>query len=294
LISILIKIEKPNILTFSLIKLWIKSNQIESFLKMFSFLTGKNGRNKSIANENRKIVIGKGTDRIPPAIDVIFDPAFVHDEVPITEKTKILFEKSTTDLCARKYNSDTDCKIAVMNFANRNHCGGGYRHGSNAQEEDLCRVMPELYASMDKTKFPKDETTVWISKSVEIMRDSSSDYEIIPEANRLSVAVVSAAAPNVSRGTHPEKFDEKRVRDTLVNLFISTKQNCPAINTLILGAWGCGSFGNNPTTIAGIMLDVCSKYGGLYDKIIFAIPASEKNSVNYDAFFEVFKDVLSI
>lgn len=272
--------------------MWIKSNQTKYFYKMLSFLTGKNGRNKSIADANRKIVIGKGTNNIPPAIDVIFDPAFVHDEVPITEKTKILFEKSTTDLCARKYNSDPDCKIAVMNFANRNHCGGGYRHGSNAQEEDLCRVMPELYASMDKTKFPKDETTVWISKSVEIMRDSSADYEILPDAKRLSVTVASAAAPNVSRGK--EKFDEKRVRDTLINLFISTKQNCPTINTLILGAWGCGSFGNNPTTIAKIMFDICSKYGGLYNNIIFAIPASEKNSVNYDAFFEVFKDVLSI
>ena len=54
----------------------------------------------------------------------------------------------------------------------------------------------------------------------------------------------------------------------------------PHVDTLVLGAWGCGVYGNNPEDMSYIMNKVCKKYGGLYKNIVFAVP----RGYNLDAF----------
>lgn len=54
--------------------------------------------------------------------------------------------------------------------------------------------------------------------------------------------------------------------------------------TLVLGAFGCGVFRNDPRRVAEIMIDCINKgYANMYDRVIFAIPPG----YNHDAFFEV-------
>ena len=64
---------------------------------------------------------------------------------------------------------------------------------------------------------------------------------------------------------------------------------------LVLGAWGCGAFGNDPDVVAKLFRDAIDNfsYNGknvhqLFEKISFAVPYSEKNPANYLAFKEQF------
>ena len=58
---------------------------------------------------------------------------------------------------------------------------------------------------------------------------------------------------------------------------------------LVLGAWGCGAFGNKPEDVAGhfrqVILD--EKYGTCFDEICFAIYGKEDGK-NLSAFRSVF------
>lgn len=62
--------------------------------------------------------------------------------------------------------------------------------------------------------------------------------------------------------------------------------------TLVLGAWGCGAFGQNPYVMARAFAVVLNKYNKLFDRIIFAIKATTKE--RDDDMYEVFKLVLEV
>ena len=55
------------------------------------------------------------------------------------------------------------------------------------------------------------------------------------------------------------------------------------VDTLILGAWGCGVFCNDPDTVAQLFAEAMKTYPGLYENVVYAV-STIKNSKNYDAF----------
>ena len=68
-------------------------------------------------------------------------------------------------------------------------------------------------------------------------------------------------------------------------LYAAYKNN---VKTLILGAFGCGVFCNNPETVAKIFKNLLSgKYSGVFDEVVFAIPKSSKNNT-IEEFSKVF------
>lgn len=187
---------------------------------------------------------------------------------PICGDTTVLFENLKTDDCARKYiQNETFQNVVIMNFASRHHPGGGYLRGAKAQEEALCRSIPQLYSSLKSVPYPFEEDTVLITPNVEIMRNSDN-YDLLSTKNRVTVSVVSAAAPNLRH----DRFDEGRIKRALINMYISVNKHLPRTDTLVLGAWGCGAFRNDPCVMAKIMDDINLEYGGLYKYIIFSVP----------------------
>jgi uncharacterized protein (TIGR02452 family) len=180
-----------------------------------------------------------------------------------------------TDDCVHDLIENNHSKnIVIMNFASRKHAGGGYVNGATAQEEDLCRVIPILYQSLKTIKYPFGDDSILLSKKVAIYRDSEK-YNILPDKNKIEVSVVSAAAQNL----RIEDFNEELVIDTLKNIFISVIQHLPETDTLILGAWGCGAFRNDPIVMSKIMNNITQQYGGYYKNIIYAIPSGPNASV---------------
>lgn len=181
--------------------------------------------------------------------------------------------------------------VCALNFANGENCGGGYLRGARAQEEELCRQFPCMYTTLNRAKEyghaypfgaasykggpdPKRYADVLFTPRIVSRRlNQARGYAIIPESEVLdNMAVVSAAAPDVRKGK--DKFDPELVLQAMASILLAPKLKDPRIDTLILGAWGCGAFGCDPNVMAKLFAQVLLKggLGRLYREIHFAIP----------------------
>ncbi len=184
----------------------------------------------------------------------------------------------------------------VLNFANAHFAGGGFYLCANAQEESICR-RSTLYASLkspDAKKFYRENNlhirraeadTLIYSPNVVVFRNERC--ELLSEPRMVSV--VSAAAPNrralgVFLGRRAlENVFERRVR------MISELALRKGHRNLVLGAWGCGAFGNNPALVAECFRKVLvdERHADRFGFIGFAIPY-RRNDSNFRAFESCF------
>lgn len=234
---------------------------------------------KQIAIQNCQLI---NDIKLPIAISHKIDysdiPKIAKIKNPIT-KTSVRFHRMKTDECAIHYfKNGFGKRIAVMNFANRFGHGGGYLNGAMAQEEELCRVIPELYTSISKIEYPFKEDSIIITPNAKIMRNNL-DYSLFCDRKYYPVSVVTAAAPNLRH----EAYDEDRITRTLENMYLSIYRFLPDTDTLILGAWGCGAFGNDPDKMSRIMNRMNLMYGGGFKNVVFAVPDIGPNK-NADIF----------
>lgn len=198
--------------------------------------------------------------------------------------------------CALLHFAKSKAEVCGLNFANGTNVGGGYLHGSLAQEEDLCRRMPTLYTSLQLAEqrglYPFGPVTyqspqdpgrfadVLFTEGLVLARESRHrDYALLAEEDQVRVSLVSAAAPNVATG---EEVDEEQLRRAVVSILVAPRLAGPEVTTLVLGAWGCGAFGGDPAQISELFGRAIwtEGLGSLYDEVHFAIPKGP----NADAF----------
>ena len=125
---------------------------------------------------------------------------------------------------------------------------------------------------------------------------SDTDYpELLPENKWYSVDVISCAAPNLrfkpSNGMNPDSGERVKVTDKeLLEIHIKRLTRILDIATanknevIILGAFGCGAFKNNPSVVAEASARVIKKYLKKFKVIEFAIYCSDRDTVKYDTF----------
>ena len=189
----------------------------------------------------------------------------------------------------------------VMNFANAHNPGGGFLFGANAQEEALCRCST-LYESISSEKalemyrynnshMSKVESDyMLLSPVVSVFRDEK--YELLKEP--VEVAVITLPAPNrfgAARLASDKTIEETMTRRIRIMLRIAAKKG---YRNLVLGAWGCGAFGNKPEEVSGYFRKVLveESYGRCFDEVCFAI-YGKTDSRNIQAFRETFqKEIL--
>ena len=149
-------------------------------------------------------------------------------------------------------------KVLVLNFANPVHPGGGVRRGARAQEEDLCRQSTLLlslessqasfyYALHRKHNDFLASDTMILSPNVEIIRNANG--QLLPDGTT-DVAVLTCAAP-VARHCGFAPTDERlqRILYRRISGILSTAI-VYGYRYLVLGAWGCGAFGNDANIVA--------------------------------------------
>ncbi|MCD7752056.1 MAG: TIGR02452 family protein [Lachnospiraceae bacterium] len=210
-------------------------------------------------------------------------------------------------LAQRKYselkeNGESDPKVLVLNLASSTHPGGQTRKGASAQEEDLCRRTSLLlslesdeakkyydYNNARKTHMGSDG--VMISPYVEVIKDGSSALLSEP----FPISVMSCAAPMIRlglEGMSQQEYEVMLCHRIQGMLLTAASQN---YRHLILGAFGCGVFGNDAAIVSNLFYHAIQNlsFDGrgssqLFDSIDFAVLCRPGKDYNYREFLRNF------
>ncbi|MGN1119276.1 MAG: TIGR02452 family protein, partial [Oscillospiraceae bacterium] len=176
-------------------------------------------------------------------------------------ETKITVTKSRSFeaafLLREKY---PELRIGVHNFASAVHAGGGVTRGCTAQEEALCRcstLYPVLktdylyrnYYKPNKERMDYSNTDAVIyTPNILIIKTDTRNPQRIESENWVTVDILTAAAPDLRNCTISD--------ETLYRLHVQRARKILAvaaekkIDVLVLGAFGCGAFRNNPEIVS--------------------------------------------
>lgn len=179
-------------------------------------------------------------------------------------------------------------RMAVLNFSSYKNPGGGFIGGSKAQEECLCHesflynVLSQMtekfydWNNQNKNRAMYQNRGMY-TPGVVFMRDGKT----------AACDVITCAAPNFSAAHRYQKVSHEENREILKDRirFVLDIARENQVNTLILGAYGCGVFGQNAREVAGIFKEYLETTHKCFEQVIFAIP--EGKDRNYAGFAEV-------
>ena len=191
-------------------------------------------------------------------------------------------------------------RVCVLNFASARNPGGGVAKGASAQEECLCRIStlyPCLSTGAMKAKFYAPHQyldalyndDMIYTPDITVFKSDTGTPGMLDDRDWYGVDVISCAAPNkrgyrgrIKESQLQEIFERRLERVAL----LAASKGC---EVLILGAFGCGAFGNNPQTVAAASYKLVEKYRTFFDTIEFAVYCSPRDTSNYKTFQAVLK-----
>ena len=241
---------------------------------------------------------------------------FYEDDYPYFNEDKIRDEKivitknRSYQAAMIQHKKNPDATIAVMNFANAFHAGGGVTKGASAQEECLCRcstLYPVLYRKSLRDSFykhhhdlntPKASDSMIYTEGIVICKTDEERPARMEREDWVYVDVMTIAAPDLRRKSNPyaqiigggtnmnsaELFGY-HVKRAIHMLTVAASQEA---DILILGAFGCGAFENDPYVVARAYKVALEEFPKVFKTIEFAIYSSPNNQRNYEAFCRVF------
>jgi len=231
---------------------------------------GKEGR---YVSESGKVVDWSGAvaravaakESIPPKAPL---PPRSGTRAPVT---RVQVTNETTLGAARRL-ADSGVRPVALNFANGVSAGGGFISGARAQEEAICRssalwhtlVGDEMYEAHRKRALP--DSTEWTIRSPDVPVFRDDDGRNLDSPWLLSF--LTCAAPYAPSIGQPMSGDllERRIHRVLE---IAASGDA---STLVLGAWGCGAFGNDPLrTARDFRRTLEVEFSGAFAEIVFAV-----------------------
>ncbi|MEU4619819.1 TIGR02452 family protein [Actinoplanes sp. NPDC023801] len=167
--------------------------------------------------------------------------------------------------------------VACLNFASARNPGGGFLNGAQAQEESIARasaIYPSLRAAGDFYAFHRADRgllytdRVIYSPRVPVFRDDRGGF--LTEA--YDVSFLTSAAPNRAMIARDQPHLLPEVRGALARRAARVLRVAAAHGhrDLVLGAWGCGVFGNEPPTVAEVFA-AALRDAPWFDRVVFAI-----------------------
>lgn len=216
--------------------------------------------------------------------------ALYDTEIAVVDTTS---ENAVADIYA-EYSGIVDEKhgpdIAVLNFASYKFPGGGFLSGSKAQEECLCHASTLFNVISDKKfNFYYDMNKESLNNA--LYKDRALYSPGIIFNDKYSAAVVTCAAPNYTTALKYCKVSKERNTEALksrIKYVLSVMADNNA-QYLILGAYGCGVFGQEPAEVASIFKELLNgEFKDIFKKVIFAVPKNNRNQ-NYEEFKRVFE-----
>jgi uncharacterized protein (TIGR02452 family) len=211
-----------------------------------------------------------------------------------------MFLGTTLECCAAIKSLRSDARVAVLNFASAKNAGGGFMRGAQAQEESIARTST-LYSSLttrlaSEGFYARHRTDlgaaglysdrVIFSPDILVFRDEHSGAVL---KTPYVIDVYSSAAVNVCALEDFARRRRTQVDDSMVSTAMQRRISCvvahiaarePKYDAVVLGAFGCGVFKNDPEMVAKAFKLALAKVPIV--RAIFAIPDD-----NYEKFEEV-------
>lgn len=269
-----------------------RKNIAEDTLKILEdgYFKQVNGETQSIAElqkyavENTKVYSPEESNQL--ILDRISSPA--------TTPTKISVVHGTTLDITRKLIAEGNNDVLCLNFASAKNPGGGFLGGSQAQEESIarstglypCQMKAWTYYEINRNSTSCFYTDYMIySPKVPILKNEEG--EICPEIMTTGIITAPAVNTGVVKRKEPNRVGEvkevmkRRIAKVLaIALFNNHK-------SIVLGAWGCGVFQNDPVEIAQYFNEIIeADFKDEFREIVFAIYSRQEKFIN--AFYEEF------
>ena len=177
-------------------------------------------------------------------------------------------------------------KACVLDFASYRNPGGGYVNGGWAQEEALCaasNLLPILEGLRDVYYTPNRQTMRGGLYSDRAMYLTDVMFTLDGGMKKRDVIVCAAVNRRFALENHRSEAecDIDMMHRIHAVLHIAAAHE---VDSLILGAFGCGIFGNDPTKVAIVFRDWLEAHPGQFESVVFAVPGGP----NLDAFKAIF------
>lgn len=226
------------------------------------------------------------------------------------DAAKVIVSRKRTYEAASAYKEN---HVAVHNFASASNPGGGVTNGASAQEECLCRCSglyfclntPAMWDGFYKphrdAHDPIHNDDIIYTPGVTVFKTDKATPQLMNESEWYDVDVITCAAPNlrdqpsnryntgdgnkqvVMKDKELLALHEKKLRRILE---VVLSEGC---DTVILGAFGCGAFQNNPEVVALANKNVIKDYLHAFKNIEFAVYCSPRDDRNFKIFERVLK-----
>ncbi len=238
------------------------------------------------------------------------------DNLP--EQDRDIYEKTANVVVSKKRTFEAaagykEQHIAVHNFASASNPGGGVVRGASAQEECLCRcsglffnldtpaMWDAFYQPHRASHDPIHNDDIIFTPNVTVFKTDTATPKLMPESDWYDVDVITCAAPNLRNfkgNRYSSRDGEKEIIITNDDLLIIHEKRLRRIlevaisegcDTIILGAFGCGAFQNNPEIVALAYKNVLKDYLHAFENIEFSVYCSPRDERNFKIFERVLK-----
>jgi uncharacterized protein (TIGR02452 family) len=200
----------------------------------------------------------------------------------------------TTLAAAQRLSAADDGDVAALVFASARNPGGGFLSGAQAQEESIARSsalyhclqqIPDFYAHHRGDHDLRYSDRVIYSPAVPVFRDDTG--RLLDRPYR--TALLTAAAPNLGAILTNQPEHAANVPQVLQRRAIRVLQIAAAHGhrRLILGAWGCGVFRNDPVTVADAFA-LALREVNQFDHVVFAVYDTIAGTPAFTAFRKAF------
>ena len=198
-----------------------------------------------------------------------------------SSKPRVEVIEATTSQAALMLSNEAP--LALLNFASARNPGGGFLRGPRAQEEELCRcsgLHRTLVSQPDYYRANREESSALYtdhliySPVVPFFRVSSHDPWL---DQPFTASVITTPAPNARAIRENKPSDSLAIESTFLRRWMNVLAVAQdqGLRVVVLGARGCGAFGNDPLVAASTAAAAIEspRFGGAFECIVFAIPS---------------------
>ncbi|MBN9343196.1 MAG: TIGR02452 family protein [Caedibacter sp. 38-128] len=223
------------------------------------------------------------------------------DNIPSLHTTSIVYTQESTQEAAIRLATRIGTKIGALNYGNGTYTGGSAFNGANGQEESFIRTTT-LFSSLAQLVDSQINLEKEITKSYTTIRYNAETNKALTEHNGVLISpnvsifrrfnaqttkyenldtptvvtVVTSVALNLNHGK-PKDYAEITRQKIYSQLAAFAKEG---MDSIVLGAWGCGAFGNQAEDIAPIYKSLLeNEFKGAFKTVVFAIPSSNLLSI---------------